>query len=327
MATNYQKKTYAPGASVKNAYSAYTQKAAQKPADYSSRWKKQLDDTMAQILNREDFSYDVNGDALYRQYRDSYTRMGRQAMEDTVGQAAALTGGYGNSYAQTAGQQVYSGYMQQLNDRIPELYALALEQYNADADALYDRYALLQGQEAEDYSRYTDALSGYQAELERLYGNYLQERTFDYGAFTDGLEAQYRADRDAAEDAQWAQEQAYRQQLQQAEHERWLAEFEEGKRQWDQEQAYQQSQLDSKKALEAAQLLADAGDYSLLAQYYGLTPEQLALLQGNNRYAYVPTKEEDEDNKPQQKPAIPTYVSKNYNGAIKKPIHSIAYGL
>lgn len=59
------------------------------------------------ILNRKDFSYDMNNDQMYQQYRDAYMRQGQQAMRDTMGAASALTGGYGSTYAQTAGSQAY----------------------------------------------------------------------------------------------------------------------------------------------------------------------------------------------------------------------------
>ena len=57
------------------------------------------DEALQAYLNREDFQYDVNADALYQQYKDRYVELGKDAMEDTMGQAAALTGGYGSSYA------------------------------------------------------------------------------------------------------------------------------------------------------------------------------------------------------------------------------------
>ena len=37
---------------------------------------------------------DLNGDALYNQYRDQFMRQGKLAAADTVGQVSALTGGY-----------------------------------------------------------------------------------------------------------------------------------------------------------------------------------------------------------------------------------------
>ena len=59
---------------------------------------------------------------------------GSRAMRDTMGQAAALTGGYGSSYAQSAGQQQYALYLQKLGEAMPELYQAAYERYSAEGD-------------------------------------------------------------------------------------------------------------------------------------------------------------------------------------------------
>lgn len=80
----------------------------------------------------KDFSYDVYGSALYNQYKNEYTRNALLGMEDTMGRAAALTGGYGNSYAQTAGQQAYYNQMEGLNDVAMQLYQMAYDKYNND---------------------------------------------------------------------------------------------------------------------------------------------------------------------------------------------------
>ena len=135
---------------------------------YTSAWKSQLDETVKKILNREKFSYDLNADALYRQYKDRYTAAGKSAMEDTVGRAASLTGGYANSYAQTAGQQAYGDYLQQLADRVPQLQQAALERYNAEGSRLQSSASLLMQQENADYSRYRDQLSDRDAAFDRL---------------------------------------------------------------------------------------------------------------------------------------------------------------
>ena len=82
------------------------------------------------IKNYGEFSYDVNSDALYQQYADQYARMGKMASADVMGQAAAMTGGYGNSYTATVGNQAYQSYIQQLNDKVLELYQLALDRHN-----------------------------------------------------------------------------------------------------------------------------------------------------------------------------------------------------
>lgn len=141
-------------------------------AGYSSQWQSQLEGTIGKILDRKDFSYDLNGDALYQQYKDRYIQGGKMAMMDTMGQASALTGGYGNSYAQGVSQQAYQGYLQGLNDRIPELYQLALDRYDREGDALYRRYSLLGAQEGQDYDRYQMGLDRNQQAWENAFRLY-----------------------------------------------------------------------------------------------------------------------------------------------------------
>jgi len=157
------------------------------PGAYDSRWQEALDDVVSRILNREDFSYDPERDPLFQQYQDRYMDLGQRAMLDTLGQAAKLTGGYGNSHAQLAGQQAYNTQLQGLYDQLPELYHLAMETYQLQGDGLRDRYDLLSGLEGTDYSRYRDGVDRWEGERGYLTGRLDKERDFDYGAYRDGV--------------------------------------------------------------------------------------------------------------------------------------------
>ena len=150
--------------------------ALAKPVLKESPWQQTVNDTLNKIMNREKFNYDLNGDALYQQYKDNYINQGKMAMMDTMGQAQAATGGYGNSYAQTVGQQTYQGYLQGLNDKVPELYSLALEKYNNEGSDLYNQYALAQGMVDDGYNKWRDEMSDYHAEQSRLLGLYEDAR-------------------------------------------------------------------------------------------------------------------------------------------------------
>lgn len=195
--TEEQKKKYTPSEAVEKARQASEAHAAARPGAYQSLWQAQLDDAMQRILNREPFTYNLNGDALYQQYKNQAVREGRMAMLDTMGQAASMTGGYGNSYAQSVGQQTYQKYLQGLNDRIPELYALALEQYDRQGQAAQQQYDLLMGREKMDYSRYQDDLTAWQRDESRLWDQYSDERDFDYGTYRDTVkDEQWQADFD-----------------------------------------------------------------------------------------------------------------------------------
>lgn len=105
----------------------------------------QIAELWNQITNRQPFSYDMNGDALYQQYADIYQNNANLAMQNAMAQSAALTGGYGNSYAQAAGQQAYAQQMQNLNDVGMELYDRAYGEYQNEGQELYNQLATLYG--------------------------------------------------------------------------------------------------------------------------------------------------------------------------------------
>lgn len=134
---------------------------------YAGTYDQQLQAIYDKIMNREDFSYDLNGDALWRQYADQYQQKGQLAMLDTMGQAAALTGGYGSSYGQSVGQQAYQGYLQQLNEQVPALYQLALSKYQADGDKLSEQFAITGELAGDEYAKHQDALTQYWQGVDR----------------------------------------------------------------------------------------------------------------------------------------------------------------
>ena len=202
---------------VANAKNALDAQLSQKPGEYKSQWQTQLDDTINKIMNREKFSYDLNGDALYQQYKDKYIQQGKMAMQDTMGQASAMTGGYGNSYAQSVGQQAYNASLEQLNDVVPELYQMAYDRYNQEGQDLYNQYSMLGAQEDQDYGRYRDSVSDYQTERDYLTGRYDSERQYDYnkyaaerdfayGKYADDKSYAYNEHRNAIADQQWEDE-------------------------------------------------------------------------------------------------------------------------
>lgn len=144
-----------------------------------------LQQALNKIVNREKFSYDLNADALYQQYKDRYVGLGRMAMQDTMGQAAAMTGGYGNSYAQTAGNQSYQGYLQGLNDKVPELYQLALDKYNNEGQELLNQYNMYQNAYDTEYGQYRDRVNDWYNEANRLQNAYYNAYNQDYGLYSD----------------------------------------------------------------------------------------------------------------------------------------------
>lgn len=186
---------------VKQAEAMLEQHKANAPGEFQYVYDSQLQENIEKLLNGEKFTYDLNGDALYQQYKDQYMLQGQQAMMDTMGQVAAMNGGYGSSYAQTAGQQTYQGYLQQLNDRVPELYQLALSQHNQEKQDLKDTVSLLRQQKEQEYGMHRDAVSDYNTELERLINEARYQGETDYSKYMDKTNMDYTMYSDAKEDA------------------------------------------------------------------------------------------------------------------------------
>ena len=137
--------------------------------EYRSRYSDAVKSNLSSVLGKKKFNYDIGSDKLFSQYKDSYTKAGKTAMEDTVGNASMLTGGYANSYAVTAGQQAYDSYMSKLNDKIPELEQRAYERYRDEEDSAYKKLNTLIGLEDTEYGRYRDSVADYNTNREFEY--------------------------------------------------------------------------------------------------------------------------------------------------------------
>lgn len=157
---------------VKYAHDMLNQHTAKMPGAWVDPFKDQYMGYLDQYMNREPFSYDYNADALYQQYKDQYIQQGQLARMDTMGKAAAMTGGYGNSYAQSVGQQAYNQYLGQLNAVMPELYGLAYDKYNQEGQDLLSKYSLYKGLSEESYGKHQDAMDSWYNEYEQLADNY-----------------------------------------------------------------------------------------------------------------------------------------------------------
>lgn len=141
------------------AYNAAATAANSNRTLYGGSYDADLNALYGQIANRPKFSYDVDGDALYQQYKDRYTQNAKMAMKDTMGQAAALTGGYGSSYGQAVGQQAYDRQMLGLTDKIPELQQNAYNMYLNEGNELKDRYSMLNSMAAAEQATTQQAYS------------------------------------------------------------------------------------------------------------------------------------------------------------------------
>lgn len=84
-----------------------------------------------------------------------------------MGTAAGLTGGYASSYAQTASQQAYDRYMQELAELMPELESSARQRDQDQRNWLTQRYEQVSEQEQADYKRYRQEQDAWQESYDR----------------------------------------------------------------------------------------------------------------------------------------------------------------
>lgn len=196
---------------------------------FADKYQQLIDAAQKKVLNREAFSYDAEKDPSYQQYKDSYTRQGNKAMQDTLAEIAARTGGLASSYAGQAAQQTYDGYMSALADKIPELREIAyqkyMDEYNMDRDALN----VLTGLSDREYGRYLDDRNQYNTDRNFAYGQYRDtvgdNRYADETAYQREQDAKnwewqekewaYKQEQDAIANELAAQQQAWRERVDQ----------------------------------------------------------------------------------------------------------------
>lgn len=166
--TNAADSTYKPSAMVTDPYKRLNKQLNSGAPTFNSQYTNEMANAYQKYKNRGPFEYDMNNDALYQQYAKQYRALGNQAMQDTMGQAAQLSGGFGNSYATTAGQQAYNSYLNELNNIVPQLYSQAYDKYNQEGQDILNTYNLAQQQYNNDFSKFQSDLDQYNTNINQL---------------------------------------------------------------------------------------------------------------------------------------------------------------
>ena len=275
---------------------------------YGSQYDAQIQDLYNQIMNRGAFKYDSKTDPLYQQYVQDYTTQGKMAMRDTMGQAAALTGGYGSTYAQSVGQQQYDQYLQRMADILPQTYGMALDAYNAQGNEMRQNLAMTQDLEQSDYARYLDALQQHNLDVNREQANAdnwyermvagderLYNRAVDeYNRLLDADQTEYARNMEAYEIARQQEAEKYRRQ--QDEYARNMEAYEIARQQEAEE--YQRQQDEYARLLNENQILYDRAAaeektaYSRQLDQYEMQKDQYNRLMQLIAMGYTPSKEE-----------------------------------
>lgn len=126
----------------------------QKPGSFENKYQQQIDALLDKMTNQDPFSYDFSTDSNWLAAQEQAKRNALLAMENAMGEAAGLTGGYASSAAQMVGQQAYQQEMSETTEMIPEFAQMALNKWQANNSQMASNLAALQSQQDSDYSRY-----------------------------------------------------------------------------------------------------------------------------------------------------------------------------
>lgn len=180
---------------------------------YNSKYESQLADALDKVTNREDFTYDPLKDASYQALAKIYTKRGEQARQNTLGDAAALTGGIASSYATSAAAQAQSDYNQQLAAQIPALQEAAYNRYMNDYNMNVSALGALRDAEDAAYGRYRDTVADKQWQYGAAWDDYRAgvsdsqwKQSFDRDKYESDRNYKYQVNRDKVTDKQWQQE-------------------------------------------------------------------------------------------------------------------------
>ena len=178
---------YQQTSAAQQAQAALQQLQAQKPQGYTSKYGAQLEGILQELQGKK-FNYSLNGDAFFNALKDSKMQAAKQASLDAMGQAAGLTGGYGNSAAQLAANQVYQQNLLSLNDDAMDAYRLALQQFQMEQQGMGDQFGRLLQMENADYGKYRDTVSDFNTERGYLTDLYNTEEERGYNRYMNDLD-------------------------------------------------------------------------------------------------------------------------------------------
>ena len=144
---------------------------------------ERIDRLLTALENREpfQFSYNPNEDPEYQAFRKAALREGQRATQETMGDAAMMTGGRPSSYAVTAAGQQGNYFAGQIADRIPALaqqaYQRAYQKYTDEFTQKLQAAGMLQGQQQANYGRLLDEVQNQRSLREEDRANRAEART------------------------------------------------------------------------------------------------------------------------------------------------------
>ena len=172
-----------------------------------------VNELYSQIQNYKKFSYDPQKDKLFQMYKQQYTNQGNRAMQNQMGVAAAASGGYNSSVAQTSAQNAFQGYMDALSDKAAETYQNALDMYKYNRQNTLDKYNAareMNNTANEQYWKQADVRAN---NMNNAYNAFKDDRSFQYNKYSDNRKYWQTQEQNAQSQLNWEKEYALNKKL------------------------------------------------------------------------------------------------------------------
>jgi hypothetical protein len=189
-----------------NAYDEYLNRV-NNPENYG--YNSYINDVNAlfeKLMNQERFSYDPKTDKLFQLYKQQYQNQGNRAMQNQMGVASALSGGYNSSAAQSAAKKAYQNQMNELAERASEAYQNSLDMYRYNQQNNLDKFntALNMNSSGNDaYFRQTDAIGD---KMNSAYNAFNDERNFQFNQYNNDRNFYQNQGQNAQNQINWLKE-------------------------------------------------------------------------------------------------------------------------
>ena len=189
-----------------NAYDEYLNRV-NNPENYG--YNSYINDVNAlfeKLMNQERFSYDPKTDKLFQLYKQQYQNQGNRAMQNQMGVASALSGGYNSSAAQSAAKKAYQNQMNELAERASEAYQNSLDMYRYNQQNNLDKFntALNMNSLGNDaYFRQTDAIGD---KMNSAYNAFNDERNFQFNQYSNDRNFYQNQGQNAQNQINWLKE-------------------------------------------------------------------------------------------------------------------------
>ena len=138
---------------------------------YANTYADQINSKLDNYTGR-DYKYDPSADNLYQNYKKEYMTEAQQARTGVVNSGLRLSGGRGNDFSQSVGEQQYQTYLANINRLAPAFENLEYARYQGETDDLANQLRLLATMENTDYGRGRDAIRDKEAYRNYLANNY-----------------------------------------------------------------------------------------------------------------------------------------------------------